>query len=126
MNDITKKWNGTGLLEGLDEIQKDECAAILNRVAQIVIRDEPEPTKKDKTYEEFCEFGLPMARRIYDCLYPSKIKFPDIEWFVKDCSEFFNRNTELYHDLENTHMGLDGRVEMCLMYEYVCLENMNK
>jgi len=129
MNDITKKWNNTGLLDELtDDIQKDECAAILNHTAQILIRNDIEIDDTDKKgkkrHEEFCGFVLPMARRIYDCLWPYKIKFPDVEWFVKDSREFFDKNKELCDDL-NSYIVMDGERQMCEMYEQVCLEKMN-
>ena len=123
MNEISKRWNETGLLDELQsDTQKDECAEVLNHVAQILIRDDPNPTDKErkKQHEEFCGFILPMTRRIYDCLYPSKIKFPDVEWFVKDCGEFFDNNQDLY-DAFNSYIALDAEAEMCAMYESVCL-----
>jgi hypothetical protein len=130
MNDLAKKWNNTGLLDGLtDDIHKDECALVLEKTAQILVANDPNPTEKDgyKNWEDFCGFALPMARRIYDCLYPSRIKFPDVDWFVEDAHEFFNRNHELYNELANDHWtaGIDAGAEMCAMYEQVCLEKMN-
>lgn len=127
MNETTKRWKTTGLLDGIqNEENQEECAAILNHVAQILIRDDPNPTDTEakKWHERFCGLVLPVARRIYDRLYPSKIKFPDVEWFVKDCREFFDNNQDLYEAF-NSYIAMDAEAEMCSMYELRCLEKMN-
>ena len=127
MNDLAKKWNNTGLLDELvDDTQKEECALILERTAQNLIANDPNPTEKDgqKMWEDFAGFALPMARRLYDCLRASRIKFPDVDWFMEDAREFFINGQELFHDLD-THMGIDPGAEMCELYEIRILEKMN-
>jgi hypothetical protein len=132
MNELAKKWNNTGLLDQLaDDTQREECAEILEKTAQILVSVyDPNPTEKDgyKKWQDFCGFALPMARRLYDCLYPSRIKFPDVDWFIEDAREFFNNNHELYNELANDHWtaGIDAGAEMCAMYELRIMEKMNK
>ncbi len=127
MNDLAKKWNDTGLLDQLaDDTQKEECAEILEKTAQNLIAHDPNPTEKDgfKKWEDFCGFALPMARRLYDCLSPYRIKFPDVDWFVNDAREFFDNNQDFYKAC-NAYIAMDGEVEMCEMYEQVFLKKMN-
>jgi hypothetical protein len=128
MNDLVKKWNQTGLLDELtDDAQKEECALILEKTAQTLVHVyDPNPTEKDgyKKWENFCRFVLPMARRLYDSLYPSRIKFPDVDWFIEDAREFFDSNQDLYN-ICNSYIVMDGERQMCEMYEIRVMEKMN-
>jgi hypothetical protein len=126
--EITKKWDKTGLLDELNNKQKGECALVLDKIAQILVR-QAEPLKKDtkeyNIHDRYCGVILPMARRIYSSIYPKK--FPDIDWFMKDCKEFLDKNKDLYNELKkSSYNALDAEAEMVSLYVEDCIKKIEK
>jgi len=126
MNDITKKWTPTGLLEGLTDTQIDECALMLEELAQFLVKNSPKQSD-DKTEwkknEELCRFVLPIARALYVEIYPKK--FPDVKWLVEDFQKFLNEKRDLLNDLKesssSSYMALD---EFSCLYRKDCVSRL--
>jgi hypothetical protein len=124
----TKKWDKTGLLDELNNKQKTECALVLEKIAQILVM-QAEPLEKDtkeyNIHEQYCGFVLPIARRIYSSIYPKK--FPDIDWFMKDCKEFLDKNENLYNELKkSSYIALDAEAELICLYVEDCIKKIEK
>lgn len=117
MNELTEKWEKTGLLDGLNDFQKNECAVVLHKAAQIIIKESPEiNTKAYSKHDEFCGWVLPSVRRIYYSLYPEK--FPDVDWFMKDAKEFFQKKQDLFEALkESSYIALDAEAQFGALYD---------
>lgn len=118
IEEITNRWDTTGLLDNLNEDQKAECALLLNRIAQILLKDCPLKENKEEynKHDELCGIILPAARTIYDKTYVTK-KFPNIEFLVQDCKEFLIAHKELYDDLKScSSHPLIAEKDMCEIY----------
>jgi len=128
MKRITEKWDKTGLLDELNKKQKGECALVLDEITKVLLLM-AEPLKKNSKeynkHDEYCGFILPMARRIYSTIYPKK--FPDIDWFMKDCKEFLDKNKNLYNELKkSSYIALDAEAELAHLYEVYCIKQIEK
>lgn len=118
MNEITTKWEPTGLLDGLDECQKNECAEILNKAAKIIVETAPAATdtKEYNKHDCFCGWVLPVIRNIYEDLQTKK--FPDVNWFMKDAMEFFQKKQDLFESLkESSYIALDAEAQFGELYK---------
>jgi hypothetical protein len=124
---ITEKWRKTGLLDELDESKADDCANSLEKTAQLLINDydgcgwtkETGDTTKndiDKLYDKeagfFAGVALPIVRR----LYSEDVQIPKIEWLYEDLKLFLRSKHQLYKDLTEYNIALDGEAEFCGMY----------
>ena len=104
--EITKKWYGTGLLEGLKPNQMDAGALYLNKIAQEIIESNPKLGTPE--YEKLdCMGGilLSVARLIFDDKYPNNP--PDPKWLMEDFEKFFDANKEVYNDLKKGSFSMD-------------------
>ena len=124
MNDITKKWVPTGLLDELTDTQIDECALILEDVAQFLVKNSPKQSDDEKEWwkknEELCGFVLPITRALYSEIYPKK--FPDAKWLVEDFQKFLNEKRDLLNDLKSS--SYDAEVEFSWLYRKDCVSRL--
>ena len=68
MNEMAEKWEKTGLLEGLDEFNKNECANSLENLVDLILgRKKKYMLAVDKVYGEgfFSGCIIPIVRRLY-------------------------------------------------------------
>ena len=122
MNEITKKWEKTGLLQELDDFNKNKCAFSLEEAAQLLIGEMKEYIKEiDK---EYCKGGdgffagtvLPIVRRMYDNdVLQEKAPSVDIKWLILDYYEYCKNNRLLFNDL-NSYIAMDGEAEFVCLY----------
>lgn len=128
MNDIANKWNSTRLLDNLNDIQKDECAQILENVAQLLVKHGPEHSADKKEWEKFeelCEFILPITRALYNELYSKKKKFPDAEWLLEDFKKYFVKNKPLFDDLKKaSYTIMEAESEFEWLYRKDCVKRL--
>src|SRR6267154_4500038 len=117
MNEITERWEKTGLLEGFDDFNKNECASSLQNVAKLLTGELNGYRKEvdSKTDEGFFdETILLIVRRLYDeC--PEKVSSTSLKWVVEDFGEFAKKHHLLYKDLNN-HISMDGAAELVAVY----------
>ena len=115
--EITERWDQTGLLDQLDDFNKNECANSLESAVEYLLGDMEEYVKNiDKTYGEgfFAGTILPIIRRLYDnggCLKtPMKLLF-------EDYGEYLIKNRPLFEDLVKAScIALDGEAEFINNY----------
>ena len=123
----TNKWKKTGLLDELSESKVDECANSLEITAQLLINDygecgwtkeTGETTKNDidHLYNEkagfFAGISLPVVRR----LYSENVQIPDMKWVYEDLKSFLKSKHQLFKDLTENSINIDGEAEFCEMY----------
>ena len=111
MNEVASKWQMTGLLEGLTDSQKEECANHLEEVANFLIKKSKTPEKKFFD-EDYAGMMIPIIRRIYD----SKLRntMPDMEWLCYDFASHIKKS-KLKREDHYTGM-MDYEAELCAEY----------
>lgn len=121
MNDqITNKWEKTGLLEGLDEFNKSECAASLEDAALFLMNDLNKYCKEiDKIYDSdgfFAGSVLPIIRRLYneDEGFPEKMSSFNMRDLIDDFYKFCLFKYELYKNMCSALE--DGNAEFIQIY----------
>lgn len=125
-NPLTKKWNSTGLLEGLQLYQYDEMSSILEKTAQWLIKDiPPNGSMTERDADSLAGIVLPAVRRVFEKIYPKK--FPDVKWFYDDCKDFRVKNIGLLEALmDDSYERLNGEVEFCSYYCEDVIGRINK
>jgi hypothetical protein len=110
-NNVTK-WEKTGLLKFLNQNQKVDCANLLEKLSNVLIK-----TYKNKTTTKsamICGTILPIVRRLMD----KNIKtLPTATWLYKDYTKFLKGHPELNplkQDLENS--SVDYELKLCNEY----------
>lgn len=120
-NKITTKWEKTGLLEGLDNFNKTECAVSLETAMLYLINEFNEcSTEVDKIYNHKGHFAgtiLPIIRLLYS--EPSTVsdKMPtvNIHELINNYYKYCLLNLQFFKDL-NDGNALDGESEFCSAY----------
>jgi hypothetical protein len=111
MNEITKKWLITGLID--EHYEKIDQAILSNNLEEAVQEllkstDEPEDIRERKA----CLF-LPIIVRLF---YDKKLRIiNDMTDLYKTFSKFYNINWPIIKDLERIH-AVDGEAEFCCMF----------
>ena len=121
MNELTEKWEKTGLLEGIeDDSIKNKCAASLDATAYLLIGEMDEYRKEVDKKMEIKGFLagtiLPIVRRIYN-EYPEKSTSVSLKWLIKDFGEFAKKNCLLLKDL-NSYIAAYGEAELVALYMF--------
>jgi len=96
---LTKKWHGTGLLEGLKPNQLSAASFYLNQVAQELVAKATglvAGTPEHSRWDSICAIALPVGRTIFD-KYPTR---PDPKFIVEDVARFWDEKKELYEALK--------------------------
>lgn len=120
-NEITTKWEKTGLLEGLDELNKNECVASLETAFCLLSEDSNGCSKEiDEKYNEegfFPGMLLPIIRRLYnrDEGIPEKMPTFNIQELMNEFYMFCLLNHQLYYDLNST-TACDGPAEFVQLF----------
>ena len=119
-NGLTEKWEKTGLLDQLDDFNKNECAVSLNTAVDLLLGEMKSYVDSvDKIYYEgyFAGTILPIIRRLYDddigC--PEKMPKISMKWLFEDWGSYAIKNHPLYEDLRKaSYIALDAEAEyMC-------------
>ncbi len=122
MNELTEKWEKTGLLAELDDFNKDECAASLEETGNLLMGEMNDYMEEvDKAIgEEGYLAGtiIPVVRRLYgsdeeSC--PEKMPTLSLKWLMEDFGEYTKKMYHTYKELEARH-NVDGEAELILMY----------
>jgi hypothetical protein len=94
-SEITKRWNVTGLLDGLTGINKTRCSIILNDMSDLLLGKYSEIHKKvDKKLksEGFLAVTMfPIIRRLYN-LIPDKMPTIDAKKLLEDYVGYISKN----------------------------------
>ena len=108
MNELSKKWMKTGLLEELyTDSQFDFVSQKLEEVVNALYDSAPD--------ERLSGLVLPSMRRIYDSL--SESEMPDGKWLVDDMRKFFIEKRKSYDDLiESSYIAMDAEAEFTMFY----------
>lgn len=126
--EITNKWEKTGLLEGLNEFNRNKCATSLETTAVFLMGDLRKYIKViDKLYDSdgfFAGSVLPVIRRLYSEGegMPEKAPTLDIRTVMDDYYRFCLSKRELYKDLKNTP-ACDTDAEFCNLYMHHIVES---
>lgn len=123
MNEVTEKWETTGLLQELDDFMKVECAYKLDE-AVIILHGMSDTIKElDTLYNQgfFTGTILPIIRRVFS-EYPDKAVALDVQWVIDDYIDFLRKKVQLYKEL-NSYIAMDGEAEFVCLY---CLGLQNK
>ena len=121
-NEITTKWDKTGLLDGLDDFNKNECAVSLEKAASLLTGEMRNHTREiDKIYDDdgfFVGSVLPIIRRLYSEGegMPEKAPSLDIRVVMKDYYIFCLSNWPLYKDLTSYDIAGDVVADFCQQY----------
>lgn len=99
-NEITNKWEKTGLLDGLDEPNKDKCAALLE-TAIILLSGELKKYSEeiDKLYDSvdfFIITGLRVVRWLYGDYVLVKLQSLNVRELIEDFYKFCLSKHQLY------------------------------
>ena len=118
-----ERWEQTGLLEGLDDFNKNECANSLQNLVDFILGSKKEQMDAvDKIYGQgfFSGVVIPIVRRLYETEESAaKAPFVNLEWLIDDFAEFCIDKRELFLAL-NSYIALDGEAEfVCLYMEYL-------
>ena len=119
MNEMAEKWEKTGLLEGLDEFNKNECANSLENLVDLILgRKKKYMLAVDKVYGEgfFSGCIIPIVRRLYET-EESAAKAPSLslEWLIEDFAEYCIKKRQLFLEL-NSYIVMDGEAELVCLY----------
>jgi len=113
-DELSKKWYGTGLLEGLKPKDFSEASDYLNRVAQELIDKTKEVTFESPNFNQLSVFPgivLPVARIFFD---KYKISI-EPKFVVEDILRFYDDNKQLYEELKNG-IAQDHELEFIELY----------
>lgn len=119
MNEQAEKWEKSGLLEGLDEFNKNECANSLENLVEILLgRKKEYMLAVDKVYGKgfFAGVIIPIVRCLYETEESAaKAPFVSLEWLIEDFAGHCIKNRQLFLAL-NSYISLDGEAEFVRMY----------
>jgi hypothetical protein len=114
MNELTKKWEPTGLLENVDKKYKDKVACRLEKIARILVTNIPDKdTPEYNKYEELCGYIVLITRRLFEKLYPRR--YLQGKELIDDFKKYLEENRHLLKDL-NSYIALDGEIEFVDLY----------
>lgn len=112
MNNITKKWLTTGVLDGLINCEhRDMIAQKLEEVVQYFLTILHEPYTPEN--EEFAGILIPATRKVYDSVPVDRRPTP--KWFVDDCLAYYQKNKDMIKEL-NSYIAQDGEREFTDLY----------
>lgn len=111
MNEITKKWKSTGLLENIEGIHMEGVAFALQEMGKLLIeRSSAEETDYDSS---FAGAILPLIVRLYIDI--GEI-FPT-EWLYNDFKTYFNTKTNINEPIDmSSTSNNDWSLEICNSY----------